>query len=1062
MKRLLSCISLFFFTQAQIQGLFRFPTVSKEAIVFTYAGNLYWVERQGGIARQLTQHDGYEMFPRFSPDGKHIAFTGYYDGNAEVYLMPATGGEPKRLTFTPWVSRASVSDRMGPNNIVITWTPNSKKVIFRSRMHSFNPFKGKLYAVDIETKILEQLPFSVAGFCSFAPDSSALAMNWVFREFRTWKGYRGGMADDIHIFDFQTKTFTTITHDSAQDIIPMWYQNTIYFLSDRTGRMNLFAYDLNKKTLRQITFFTDYDIKFPSLGADAIVFEKGGKIYLLELPSETLKEVPILLYNDHLLARIRYVDATKYIESAALHKDYLYFIARGDIVRIAKENTNGFLRITTTSDAHERNLTLSPDGKFLAFIADYEGEEGIYILATDKLQAQPTEVVPPGPPYKYALRWSPDSRYLLWSDRSQKLYVTEVKNKKTFVIDSSKYGEFYFYRWAPDSQHLIYIKRNPKEGFPRLFLYDLKTKKRLALTQGWYRVTESAFSPDGKYLFFVSHRTFQPIYSWTEWNHAYIDMAHIYLVPTKPQYGNPLLPFPLKDTTKNIPLQWETTSIESNAIQLTKENGSYWRLYPTKEGIYTLYSRRGQPTQLLYIPLKPDSEPVVIAKEVSNYYVFEDVMVIKRSNGDYYWFQPLPTAAVKWKDKINLQPLKHFRIEPRKEWQQIFMECWRQMRDFFYAPNLHGKDWEQIRRKYEVLLPYVNHRADLTYLIGEMIAELNAGHAYVGGGDEPKITPIYVGVLGADIEKAENGFFKITRILPGANWDASLRSPLSEPHVQAKEGEYIVAIDGIPTNQVGQLYELTVGKAQQWVTIALNDKPTLEDAREVKVKLLKSEKNLRYYAWIQQNIERVQQWSQGKVGYVHIPNMVTEGLNWFVRLFYPQLRKEALIIDVRGNGGGNVSPMIIERLRRTWVLAGIARNGMPYPSPWHIHLGPKVCLLDRYSASDGDLFPYRFKKHGLGLLIGERSWGGVIGIRGTLPLVDGGYLNKPEFAHYDESGWVIEGIGVQPDITIINDPYKEYLGEDAQLKKAVEVLLETLEKNPQRYQLPPLPPWPKK
>jgi tricorn protease len=430
------------------------------------------------------------------------------------------------------------------------------------------------------------------------------------------------------------------------------------------------------------------------------------------------------------------------------------------------------------------------------------------------------------------------------------------------------------------------------------------------------------------------------------------------------------------------------------------------------------------------------------------------------SVGGKYAIIDLPKSTVSVGEGLNLSGLE-MRLDRRAEWKQIFNECWRQMRDFFYAPNMHGVDWPAVRKKYEPLVDHVHHRADLTYIIGEMIGELSAGHTYVGGGDEPKPTRIPMGLLGAELKADPTGYYKITKILKGANWDPLTRSPLTELGVNVKEGEYIVAVNGVPTNEMPNIYEHLINTVGRQVVLKVNAKPEAKGARTVTVVPIGDESKLYYYDWVQGNIEKVSKATDGKVAYLHIPDMQVAGLNEFVKHFYPQLEKKALIVDERGNGGGNVSPMITERLRREIAMVGIARNSSPRVEPGGTFFGPMCCLLNEFSASDGDIFPYRFRYYKLGPLIGKRSWGGVIGIRGSLPLLDGGFLNKPEFSRYSlDDKWIMEGHGVDPDIVVDNDPHKEFTGTDEQLNKAIEVMLEEL-KTKERN-LPPVPTYPKK
>ena len=523
--------------------LLRFPTVHKDQVVFTYAGDLYSVASTGGVARKLTNHEGFEMFARFSPDGKHIAFTGQYDGNTEVYLMPADGGVPKRLTHTATLSRDDVSDRMGPNNIVMTWKNDGKSIVFRSRMKSFNPFNGQLYSVSKSGCIAEELPLPRGGFCSFSPEDKKMAYNRIFREFRTWKRYRGGMADDVWIYDFKTKRIENITNNPAQDIIPMWSGDKIFFLSDRdkNKRMNLFVYDLDLKQTKKLTNFTDFDIKFPSLGKNAIVFENGGYIYRFNIETEKYEKVVIYIQEDLNSGRSEIVSVVDNVTNYEIAPDgnRALFGARGDVFTVPAKH--GPIRnLTDSPGIHERNSKWSPNGKWIAYISDASGEDEIYVVRQDGSRPA-RQVTKNAETYKYRIEWSPDSRKILWADKRLRLRFVSVRSGKITEVDKSESWEFSNYAWSPDSRWIVYAK-SEVEMMGKIYLYSLRDKKSYELTDGWYSASQSIFSSDGKFVFFVSDRDFNPIYSRTEWNHAYQDMSRIYLLTLAKSTDSPFKP----------------------------------------------------------------------------------------------------------------------------------------------------------------------------------------------------------------------------------------------------------------------------------------------------------------------------------------------------------------------------------------------------------------------------------------------------------------------------------------------------------------------------------------
>jgi tricorn protease len=1077
---LLIAMTFTVFVSGQEARLLRFPTISGDQIVFSYAGDLYSVHSNGGMARKLTTHNGYEMFPKFSPDGRHIAFTAQYDGNTEVFVIPATGGVPKRLTFTATLGRDDIGDRMGPNNIVMAWTPDSRHIIYRSRKQSFNSFVGQLFKVPLEGGLSEEIPLSKGGFCSFSPDGRQLAFNWVFREFRTWKYYEGGMTDDIRIYDFESKEVKKITDNPHQDIIPMWMDDQIFFLSDRDRIMNLFKVDPNSAEIQKVTDFTDYDIKFPSHNPSEgiIVFEKGGYIYRYHVSDNTTRKVPIEIANDQIYSRNEIKDASKDIRGIDLspNGERILFSARGDVFSVPAKD--GFtVNLTNTSGVHERNASWSPDGQWIAFISDQSGEFEIYIMKHDGSEP-PVQVTRQSNTYIFGFEWSPDSKKILYNDKKQQLVMVDIESKESTMVDQSDEAPWFAYNWSPDSQWITYTKS--EKGMTRIRLFDVASKKSYLVTEGWYESNNPSFSADGKYLVFTSARDFNPIYSQTEWNHAYRDMSRIYLATLSKSTPSP---FALKNDEvqledqpggnpgkkeqskaseeKDPSIEVDPDGITQRIISLPVDPGNYFNVHAVNGKVYYLNtSMSGNGMSMKMYDLNKQKET-----ELGNRMQFtlspNKKKMLVRQNGRYGVID-LPGGKISLDETADLSDMK-VRVDYKAEWKQIFDESWRQMRDFFYAPNMHGVDWNAMHDKYEVFLPYVNHRTDLTYILGEMMGELNVGHAYVSNGERPMPERIQTGLLGAKVSPHSSGYFIIDHILKGANWSESLRSPLTEIGVNIDEGEYILAINGRPTDEVDDLYELLVGKAGKEVELTVNSKPEWPGHRKVLVKPVSDESSLYYFNWVQRNIDKVSEATDGEVGYLHVPDMGVTGLNEFVKYYYPQLTKKGLIIDVRGNGGGNVSPMLIERLMRS-VTYITMHTGMKTGNvnPVGQLVGPKVTLVDQYSASDGDLFPYRFKYNEIGTLIGTRSWGGVVGYSGSIPCIDGGYIITPSYAPFaaDGSGWIIEGIGVEPDIFIENDPSREYRGMDDQLNKAIEVIQKEIENFD--YSVPPVPPPPDK
>lgn len=1083
-SRLLLLVAILFsataFAQIEEARLMRFPTIHGNQVVFSYAGDLYTVDKTGGTARKLTNNEGLEIFPKFSPDGKTIAFTGQYDGNTEVYIMPAEGGEPTRLTYTATLSRDDLSDRMGPNNIVMTWKDN-ETIVYRSRKESFNSFQGKLFEVSVKGGISKELPLPTGGFCSFSPDKKQLAYNQVFREFRTWKYYRGGMADDISVYNFKSKETTKITDNDAQDIEPMWHGNVIYYISDRDRTMNLFSYDTKTQQTKKLTNYDRYDIKFPSLGDDAIVYENGGYLYYYDLNAGVPTKIDVKIMNDFAASRPQWKDASKSIRGGSASPDgkRVVFGARGDVFTVPARS--GFTRnLTKTNGVFERNEEWSPDGKYIAWISDATGETEIYMQVPDGSE-EPVQLTKNADTYKFGFQISPDSKKIAWTDQKKRLQYVDIDSKEVTLVKQIDDGELRDYVWSPDSKWIAYARPSIQK-VTRIYAYNLDDKTTNPLTDEWFDSGDPSFSPDGKYLYFTSSRTFNPIYSWVEWNYAYRDMIKVYMTTLTKDTESPFelendeavvedqdnkgdeakkdeKPGEGKDE-EGLNVKIDFDGIFDRVMEVSSEAGSYWNVTAVEGGVYyNRYKSGGNGSDWIYYNLE-NKEETELGNNIGFSLSGSGKKMLVNEHGKWAVIDP-PRTKVKLGDFIDVSDVKLW-LDPKKEWQQIFDESWRQMRDFFYDPNMHGLDWNDIYKKYNVLIPYVNDRYDLSYVIGEMIGELSVGHAYVSGGDRIEAERIKTGLLGAQISRDKSGYYRIDEILPGENWNKAVRSPLTEVGVDVKTGDYIIAVNGESVKDMDNIYRSLVGQAGEIVQLTVNSSPSDKDAHDVLVKPIGDESDLYYYKWVSDNIRKVNEASDGQIGYIHVPDMGPEGLNQFVKYCYPQLSKKALIIDDRGNGGGNVSPMIIERLRRELSMMQMGRNNVGSPKPDAMMLGPMVCLINGYSASDGDLFPYQFKKHDLGKLIGTRTWGGVVGIRGSLPFIDGGDLRKPEFAHYSANGsdWIIEGHGVDPDIVVHNDPALEYEGVDQQLNKAIEVLLNEIKSNPQSY--PPVPPFPDK
>lgn len=1054
--------------------LLRFPAVGGDNIVFSYAGNLYRVGIDGGSAVKLTSHIGYECFPKISPDGKTIAFTGQYDGNTEVYTMPLTGGEPRRITYSALVGRDQVGERMGPNNIVMGWTPDGSQIIYRSKQYCFSGLRGNLCKVGAEGGTPEIIPTSEGGFCSYSPDGSKLAMNRMFREFRTWKYYRGGQADDIWINTVGTTGLEKITDNDAQDIFPMWVGDEIYYLSDRDRTMNLFVYDTRSKQTRKVTDFTEYDCKFPSCSQDWIVFENGGYIYKYDVrKGGKAEKVSITLTDDDIYSRSEYRKVGGSLTSFSLSPDgkRVLVVARGDIFSLPAEK-GPVHNISRSPQSHERDADWSPDGSRIAWVSDISGEYQIYTAPADNMrEAKCMTSFKDG--YPSILDWSADGSRLYFGTEKRDIYELDVNSGRLDRILVSEQGGYRSFSLSSDGSWATYVTSLPNR-VSAVFLYDVKARRSYQVTDRWFDASSPMFSEDGKYLFFSSARDFRAQYSSVEWNAGYGVYDYVFILPLAAGTPNPLT----LTSDEAVAEQPEATPAKASPIKSAKKGKS-----GKTEAVAALkVDIEGIGQRITALPLPAGRYRLFLCKDDKLYYSASgghglktlDLKTLKTSDGP----SEMPLVITPDAKKALVRDGKDFKIvsfgspagkaaavpideidmmiDHKAEWKQIFDESWRITRDNFYVENMHGADWDRVHEKYGQLLPYVNHRDDLTYLIGEMLGELNVGHAYITSGESPEIPRIKTGLLGAQYSRdAGTGAFRMEKIFRGADWDSSLICPLRAPGVNAKAGEYIVEIDGIPASELTDVGQALIGKVGVTVEVKIASSASGADARTVYLKPVGDESNLAYYEWVQNNIEKVDRLSGGTIGYIHIPDMSVAGLDMFTKLFYTQLDKKALIIDDRMNGGGNVSPMILERLQREVYRISMYRNGSNLPVPNEAFYGPKVCLIDKYSSSDGDLFPYGFRKLGLGKLIGMRSWGGIVGISGSRKFVDGQDMRTPFFTSYSTDGeWIIEGHGVDPDIEVDINPFEDYLGNDAQLEKAVEVLKEEL-KNYKN--LPPTP-----
>lgn len=1057
--------------------LLRYPDAWGDFVVFTYAGDLWRAPVAGGPAYRLTTHAGQEIFPKVSPDGRWIAFSGEYSGTRQVYVIPSWGGEPKQLTF--YNDAGPMPPRGGFDDWVLGWTRDGKILVRMNRV-PWNNRMGRYYLVDPKGGLETPLELPEGGSASFSPDGTKLAYCPVDREFRTWKRTLGGRAQDVYVYDFATKASERITDWKGTDNFPMWNGDTIFFTSDRDHTLNVFAYDVKTKKTRKVTSFTEFDALWPSLASDrsAIVFMNSGYVWRLDLKTEKAARIPITLASDRAPLGTAWKDVKENVSGASLSPSGTRVIleARGDLFSVpAKDGQTRAL--TDTQGVRERAPVWSPDGKRVAYLSDATGEYEIWVRAADG-SLEPKQLTRDGAPWKFDPAWSPDGKKLAYGDRRHRLRVLDVESGAVTDVDTGTREDLDTYVWSPDSRWLAYEKSHPTR-LPGIAVWSAETKRPVLLGDGLTRDHGPAFSADGKYLFFFSERDFPLVFSAYEFNYVYPRATRVFVAALAS--GTPAL-FPPKNDEEKGAEQKEkaeqkdkdgkvaekktapSTSVTPEGFLARTQslpgvpNGAYAELAATEDAVW--YARRGDEDgdrgRTLYrYDIKERKEEKAL-DGVTGWEISADgKKILYRIGSD--WFVTDAKAPLKAADgKLDLSGLR-MKLDAAAETRQMWDDGWRIVRDWFYDEKMHGVDWAAMKARYGALVPYVAHRADLDFLFGEIMGELESGHTYVASGDEPKVPRVAGGMLGCEFAADVSGRYRIAKVFAGENWDDGWRSPLTEPGVDVKEGSFLLAVDGHDLTTADNPYRLLEGKGGKLVALLVGDKPAKEGARTVQVRTIASEQNLRYLDWVKSRMAMADRLSGGKVGYLHLPDTAQLGNRMLQKLFYSQAAKPALLIDDRYNGGGFIPDRMIEYFSRK-TLAFWARRGLESArAPGFAHDGPKAMLVNSYSASGGDALPYFFRVNKLGPIIGMRTWGGLIGLSGNPALVDGGAVQVPTFRIYDREGnWVVENEGVSPDVEVFDDAGSRLKGGDPTLEKGVEVLLKELEK-PGAWKEPKVP-----
>lgn len=1066
--------------------LLRQPDLSKTHMAFVYAGDIWIAGRDGSNPRRLTSHPASEVSPKFSPDGKWIAFSANYDNNSDVYVISTDGGQPTRLTWHP------SSDQ------VTGWSTDGKKIAFISRREIRTGRSGQVYHVALKGGYPEKMMQAMAAEGVWSPNGKRFA----YRPYITadrggsgWRLHRGG-TPPIWIIDPKSQTLEKIPHERGTDRNPIWLKDTVYFLSDRDNKtLKLYGYDTKSKEISLLSKGNTWDINSANGYGEHILYEAGGHLYSLNVKTAKQSEIKVSINPDLPQLRPQWKDASRTLQNIGLSPTAkrALLTARGDVYTVPLKD--GSTRNLTHSDAiREMDALWSPKGDKIAYISDQGGSHKLIITDQSGQKTSKTHGLNKDTAYYSLLLWAGDGARILYQDNHLNLYAFDVEsgNSQKIATDNRRNG--FSLSMSKDGRWLAYT-RAEANYFSTIMLYDFDNDSHTALTDGMSNNGSPAFSPDGKYLYFTASTNAGP-------QMVGLDMSTqerpsrsgLYAIVLAKDGKSPLLPKSddensdeekeekdekedsdseksdndkAKEEDKAVKIDLE--GIENRIVALPVAERNYTGLKVADDGAL-FYMERKQPgisteppgseRRAIHSLIRFDFEKKKAKKflnHVSGFDMSADGKMLIIEVAGRKIMTSKATDSVK-ADPLNLAHVKAY-INPREEWQQIFDEVWRMERDYFYDPALHGINWKAIYKKYQPLVKHAGRREDLNELMVDMIAELQVGHNRTGGGDVHKEKPVNIGLLGADL-RIEKSHYRLKKIFTGEKWNPFLKAPLAAPGIGAVEGDYILAVNGQKLTAKDNIFSYFQNSVGKQVTLTVNKSPDFKDSKDIVVEPVSSETELRSWNWIESNRKAVEKATDGKVGYVYLPNTAGAGFTYFNRMFFAQVDKQAIILDERRNSGGQAANYITDVLSRTYLSGWKDRDGMLFSTPGGGIYGPKVMLIDQDAGSGGDFLPYSFRAMGLGTLIGKRTWGGLIGISANPNLIDGGGLVVPFFRFFTPDGqWRVENEGVVPDIEMELDPLGVNAGRDSQLERGIAEILEQLKdyKPVKAKQAPPMP-----